>query len=73
MFIHPPKASGLTFGCGQTHYVFHILVYWLGPLIGAWLSARLQRRLRLSWTSDTVKNQDSVDTPEKKTKRKKKH
>ncbi|XP_045169689.2 aquaporin-12A-like isoform X2 [Mercenaria mercenaria] len=75
MFMHPPKASGLTFGCGQTSYFNHILVYWIGPLVGAWLSAKLQKRLRLSWTSDDVATQESRQSSVKKAKQaqKKRH
>lgn len=73
MFIHPSKASGLTFGCGQTSYVAHIIVYWIGPFVGAWLSTKLQKRLRLSWISDDDAKRNSVEVNNKKANKKKRH
>ncbi|WAQ94872.1 AQP11-like protein [Mya arenaria] len=54
-FLHPPKASGITFGCGNTPSTYHVVVYWLGPLVGAWLSSQLQNRFKLERISDSSK------------------
>lgn len=72
MFMHPPKASGLTFGCGQTSNINHIIVYWIGPLAGAWLSSKLQKRLHLSWSTNDVTPVMSHKSPDKKIKQNKK-
>ncbi|KAL4221947.1 hypothetical protein ACF0H5_017998 [Mactra antiquata] len=50
MFIHPPKAFGYSWGCPPTSHAVHMLVYWVAPFIGAWLSRHLQDRLRLEWS-----------------------
>mgnify|MGYP002153698645 CR=1 FL=1 len=55
MFMHPPKATALTFGCGQTPIYAHLIVYWLGPLLGAWLITHL---IKLPHTSPPMADED---------------
>ena len=43
MHVHPAKASGLTWGCGSTPKLAHILVYWIAPLLGTWLATKASK------------------------------
>jgi len=47
MYIHPAMATGHTWGCGDTTRTSHIMIYWVGPIIGVWLSIELQKRFSL--------------------------
>lgn len=47
MYIHPAMATGHTWGCGETTRTSHILIYWVGPIIGVWLSVQLQKKFSL--------------------------
>lgn len=47
MYIHPAMATGHTWGCGDTSGTSHILIYWIGPMIGTWISLQLQKRFSL--------------------------
>ncbi|XP_060606087.1 aquaporin-11-like [Ruditapes philippinarum] len=47
MYIHPAMATGHTWGCGDTSGAAHILIYWVGPIIGTWISYHLQKRFSL--------------------------
>ena len=49
MYMHPAMATGHTFGCGDTYKTTHILIYWVGPMIGAWCSVQLQKLYSLNW------------------------
>ena len=53
MFMHPPKASAITIGCGNVPITTHLIVYWLAPLLGAWLSCRLQKTHRIVEIDDS--------------------
>lgn len=47
MYIHPAMATGHTWGCGDTTRTSHIMIYWVGPIIGVWLSIQLQQKFSL--------------------------
>ncbi|XP_053373457.1 uncharacterized protein LOC123532875 isoform X2 [Mercenaria mercenaria] len=47
MYIHPAMATGHTWGCGDTSGIAHIIIYWVGPIIGTWISFHLQKRFSL--------------------------
>ena len=41
MYIHPAMATGHTWGCGDTDRATHILIYWIGPMVGTWISVQV--------------------------------
>ena len=48
MYIHPAMATGHTWGCGPTPKSAHILIYWVGPFVGAWLALQVNKRFKLN-------------------------
>ena len=48
MYIHPAMATGHTWGCGTTPKSAHILIYWVGPFVGAWLALQVNKRFQLN-------------------------
>ncbi|KAK3108831.1 hypothetical protein FSP39_016836 [Pinctada imbricata] len=63
MFMHPSMASAFSFGCGSTPIYQHIIVYWLGPFTGAFLSIKLSERFVL-----TSQKSKKVEPPKEKEK-----
>lgn len=49
MYIHPAMATGHTWGCGSTPKSAHILIYWVGPFVGAWLALQVNKRFKLNF------------------------
>ncbi|WAQ94378.1 AQP11-like protein, partial [Mya arenaria] len=45
MYVHPAMATGHTWGCGDTSKFTHILIYWIGPMAGSWLSVQIQKKI----------------------------
>ena len=41
MFRDPAKAVGLTYGCSGVTPSEHILVYWIGPMIGSYIAHKI--------------------------------
>lgn len=48
MYIHPAMATGHTWGCGTTPKSAHILIYWVGPFVGAWLALQVNKKFQVN-------------------------
>ncbi|XP_013393206.1 aquaporin-11-like [Lingula anatina] len=44
MYINPANASSQGFGCAGSSLIGHILVYWIAPSIGCYLSVQIKKR-----------------------------
>ncbi|KAH3719349.1 uncharacterized protein LOC127855000 [Dreissena polymorpha] len=47
MYLHPAMASGHTWGCGDTSKLTHVAIYWVGPMIGTWISIQIQKKISI--------------------------
>ncbi|KAL3831484.1 hypothetical protein ACJMK2_023225 [Sinanodonta woodiana] len=47
MYLHPAMATGHSFGCGDTPFLNHILVYWLAPFMGMYWATVINRKFHL--------------------------
>ncbi|XP_076460942.1 aquaporin-11-like [Babylonia areolata] len=65
MYFNPAMASGHTLGCGATHYWEHFAVYWLGPFLGCFLAASLDRMLHIDVCRPRVQAEEREEKKEK--------
>ena len=60
--MHPAMATGHTWGCGSTPKSAHILIYWVGPFVGAWLALQVNKRIRLNLYGPAKKAKPEVQS-----------